>query len=209
MYRLAKLALFTAVTSSACLSCRSCRSCLKLELTKRRFCILSWPCQPPRIVSAHCSPVERRTYACRCWATTRLPLAAGFAQMPHAVDLATALTGFLDHEDSPLQQQQGSLSATCIPPSPVTAALGSRVEHLSATQDGTLVGTIRQQLQLPEVSCHQYILKGAADIVCQREDSGGTSLACINHNVFAVVCASSSLLWSSVLVSCSSSSLCS
>ena len=144
---------------SFCSSEASIPICRKLELVVWRSCVKSHSCQLTGRAYAHCSQVDRRSDAIiqRCEAGRRLPQAIDFPRMPQPNNLVVVLTNLHGQEDTPPQKQRhGSLAATCIPPTQETAALGHRVEHLSAMQDGHLVCTICQQLQLPEVGSHQH-----------------------------------------------------
>ena len=103
--------------------------------------------------------------------------------MPQASSLAVELTELLEPEYKPCNKQRhGSLAATCIPPTPETVALGHRVEHLSAMQDGHLVCTICQQLQLPEVGSHGHVPCGFTVALlltcCQLDDAKMMLTAC-------------------------------
>lgn len=128
--------------------------CRKLELIVWRPCTTPHPCQLTRNVYARCRQVDRRSNATlqRCKAGQGFSQPICFPRMPQANNFALALTNLHDRQGtSPQKQRRGSLAATSIPPTPETAALGYRVEHLSATQDGNLICIICKQLQLPEV----------------------------------------------------------
>lgn len=168
---------FSAVTTSwTCLEFWGSTSiCLKLELILCRPCTTPHPCQLTHKVYARRSQVDTRSNATLqcCKAGSRLPQPFCLPPMPPANNLAVALTHRHGPEGTPPQKQRhGSLAATSIPPTPETAALGYRVEHLSATQDGKLVCTVCQQLQLPEVGSDGHDPNGFVallHIVCQLD----------------------------------------
>lgn len=133
-------------------------TCAKLELILTRSCVALHTCEFTRRLHASCCQVDWPSNATlhRSKAGSRLTQALGLSRMPHANDLTAALTKHQDFEGTPPQKQRhGSIAATCIPPTPETAALGYRVEHLSATQDGGLVSIVCRQLHLPEVGAYQ------------------------------------------------------
>ena len=75
----------------------------------------------------------------------------GYAQ-PSKATVPASCHVLLDPEGSTSQdQRQGSLAATCIPPGPSSAALGPRVEHVTATEQGLLSDVVCQHLGLPKV----------------------------------------------------------
>ena len=107
---------------------------------------------------------ERRDHACQpppvgvATAGSRLAKTAEFThRMQTASGVAAQLKIPLSHGDEAVQKQRpGSLAATCIPPTADLALLGPRVEHLSATHDGTLLNIISHQLELPKVSLQNH-----------------------------------------------------
>lgn len=102
---------------------------------------------------------ERHTHACICRGLrftrtgARLPKAAPSSSHMLKASTSSQLRTPLNHDDAAPQQQrrQGSLAATDTPPTAETMSLGPRVEHLAATEDGSLLEIISEQLQLPKV----------------------------------------------------------
>ena len=114
--------------------------------------------------STKCCLCERHIHASNFRAlritgkSARLPKAVWSTHMSKLIAQST----LLNHDGVASQQQrQGSLAATNIPPTAETVLLGPRVEHLAATEDGTLLDTISQQLQLPSVNSQPAHLKNA------------------------------------------------